>query len=369
MSRTGKDIPCRVHIAIMDITAITAYPLPYSKVCDTVRPRVGKASTTRADLGRKALIDFLIPRAMLNSLVREHRTEARPRGIEKGLGHPGPGQSCGVDISNRDVIKLTHDAVRELMQEIPARVRDPAVDLRGEPFLMCALSLSKALFKPTIPTGILDLLARREGGKFLQPKINADAALKCSDWRVGKLHYNVEEPVTAPITAEVRSVLDLAIGERTGIEHTEGAACKAECLALTFEVTAFERYPCKRLFSAIAQVRPPVLTSGLGILLAHGINGARVQSEFLGTSGSQDVEVEPTRPALVPFERVLLGIVAVVPNVVDRAALLIQQTTQRLHSIAAGYNHCISIQVNWMNIQDQRTCSGSSAGVSGLQDR
>src|SRR5256885_12167920 len=77
MSRTGKDIPCRVHIAIMDITAITAYPLPYSKVCDTVRPRVGKASTTRADLGRKALIDFLIPRAMLNSLVRseEHTSE------------------------------------------------------------------------------------------------------------------------------------------------------------------------------------------------------------------------------------------------------------------------------------------------------
>src|ERR1700730_2706778 len=31
MSRTGKDIQSRVHIAIMDITAITAYPLPYSK--------------------------------------------------------------------------------------------------------------------------------------------------------------------------------------------------------------------------------------------------------------------------------------------------------------------------------------------------
>src|SRR3977135_3978288 len=104
----------------MDITAITAYPLPYSKVCDSVRPRIGKASTTRADLGGKALIDFLVPRAMLNSLVREHRTEARPRGIENGLGHLGSGQ----------------------------------------PLLACAPSLSEALFKPTIPTGILDLLAR-----------------------------------------------------------------------------------------------------------------------------------------------------------------------------------------------------------------
>src|SRR5207245_9298462 len=130
--------------------------------------------------------------------VRERRTAARPRSIENGLGHPGPGQSGGVDISIRDVIKLTHDAVRELVQEVPARVRDPAVDLRGEPLLMCALSFSKALFKATIPTGILDLLARRERGKFLQPQINADAALECSDWRVGKLHSNAEEPVTAP---------------------------------------------------------------------------------------------------------------------------------------------------------------------------
>src|SRR3984893_15442402 len=212
MSRTGKDIQSGVHIAVMDITAITAYPLLYSKVCDTVRPRAGKASTTRADLGRKALIDF----AMLNSLVREHRTEARPRGIENGLGHLVSAQSCGVDISNRDVIKLTHDAVREFVQEIPAGIGDLGLDARREPLLACALSRSEVLFKPTIPTGILDLLARREGGKFLQPQINADAALKCSDRRVGKLHYNVEEPVTAPITAEVRSVLDLAFGERTG---------------------------------------------------------------------------------------------------------------------------------------------------------
>src|SRR5438552_4812184 len=101
---------------------------------------------------------------------------------------------------------------------------------------------------------------------------------------------------------------------------------------------------CESLLAAIAQVRPPVLTSGLGILLAHGINGARVQSEFLGTSGSQDVEVEPTGPALVPSKRVLLGIVAVVPNVVDRAALPVQQPTERLPAIAVNQNHWTIIQ-------------------------
>src|SRR3984893_1695338 len=104
---------------------------------------------------------------MLNSLVREHRTEARPRGIQNGLGHPGSGQSCGVDISNRDVIKLTHDAVRELVQKIPAGIGDLGLNARRKPLLACALSLSEALFKPTITPGILDRLARREGGTLL----------------------------------------------------------------------------------------------------------------------------------------------------------------------------------------------------------
>jgi hypothetical protein len=49
--------------------------------------------------------------------------------------------------------------------------------------------------------------------------------------------------------------------------------------------------------------------------------------------------------------------------------LLIQHTTQRLHAIAASYDHCINIHVNWMNIQDQPTFPGSSARVSALQDR
>jgi len=212
MSRTGKDIQSRVHIAIMEVTAITAYPLPYSKVCDTVRPRIGKASTIRTDLGGKALIDFLVPRAMLNSLVREHRTEARPRSIEDGLGHLGPGQSCGVNISNRDVVKLPHDAVRELVQEIPPGIGDLGVDVRCEAFFARSLGLAKSSLKPSMLARILDLLACRECGKRFQPQINADAALQRSGGRVGKLDNDVQEPVTSSITAEVRSILDFAFG-------------------------------------------------------------------------------------------------------------------------------------------------------------
>jgi hypothetical protein len=154
MSRTGKDIESRINVAIMDMTAVTAYPLPYSKVCDTVRPRVRECSTARADLGREALIDFLIPRAMLNSLVREHRTEARPRHIQNGLGHLCPSQSRSVEIAHCDVIKLAHDTVREFVQEIPARMGDLGVKLGAQALLPSPLRLTESLFESAIPTRI-----------------------------------------------------------------------------------------------------------------------------------------------------------------------------------------------------------------------
>ena len=360
MSRTGKDIQSSVHIAIMAVTAITAYPLPYSEVCDTVRPRVGKTSTARADLGRKALIDFLVPRAMLNSLVREHFTEARPRSIENGFGHPGPGQFCGIDIAHCDVVKLLHHAVRELVQKIPARMGDPGVDLSHQALLAGSLRLAKTPFEVSIPTGILNLLTCRESSKFLEPQIDSDAALKSSDCGVGKLDRNVKKPATAPIAAKVRAVPDLAFGKRAGMKHAESVTRKPKRLALALEVTAFQRNPRQRLFAAIAQVGTPVLRPRFGVLLTHGVDGTRVQSKFLGTSGGQDIQVKPTGPTLIPFQRVFLGVVAIVPNVVNGAALPVQQSPERLHSIAVNQDH-------WIIIQEQRFLSGINAGFPALR--
>src|ERR1700730_1073207 len=128
------------------------------------------------------------------------------------------------------------------------------------------------------------------------------------------------------------------------MKHAERITPKPEGLTFAFEVTAFQRYPCKRLIAAIAQIWPPVLPSRLGILFTYGVDGARVQAEFLSTSGGQAIEIKTTRPTLIPFERVLLGIVAVVPNVVDRAASPVQQPTERLHAIAVNENHWTIIQ-------------------------
>ena len=116
MSRTetgaSEKVQRSIHITIMRHLALTARPASYSKVCDTFRPRRRHRAARRTDLGGESLLDFRVPRAMLNSLVREHLTETRPAGIEDGLGHAGPGKSCGRDVTDCDVIKLPHDAAR-----------------------------------------------------------------------------------------------------------------------------------------------------------------------------------------------------------------------------------------------------------------
>lgn len=167
MPRTDDDIDRSVDIAVVDMTAITASPPSYSKVCDTERPRIRKASTARTDLGGKALIHFLVLRAMLNSLVREHRAEARPGGVVYGLGHPGPGHACGIDIPYRDEIEFVHDAVRELVQKILTGMHNFRVGAGDEAFLPCPLRVPKFLLEALIGARVRDLLSCGEDRELL----------------------------------------------------------------------------------------------------------------------------------------------------------------------------------------------------------
>src|SRR6516164_4478932 len=105
MSR-AENVYRSIGITIMYRTAITPYPLSYSKVCDTFRPRLGQSAASRADLGGKTFVHFFVPRAMLNSLVREHASKGRPACIENGLRHAGLGESGSVHITHRDVIEV-----------------------------------------------------------------------------------------------------------------------------------------------------------------------------------------------------------------------------------------------------------------------
>ena len=87
---------------------------------------------------------------------------------------------------------------------------------------------------------------------------------------------------------------------------------------------------------AIVAIHSTVLGPRVGVLLAHGVNSSRVQPQLFATPDRQPIEVKPTRPIFIPFKRVPLSIVAVVPHIVDRAALLVQHAMQGFHSIAVN---------------------------------
>ena len=118
-------------------------PLSYSKVCDAFRPLLGHRAASRTDLGTESLVHFLVPSSARNRFVAQHGSEGRPACIEHGLRQSGFGESGGVHISDRDVIEVSHDAMRGFVQEVVPRILDARVDVGRKAFLVCALRLRK----------------------------------------------------------------------------------------------------------------------------------------------------------------------------------------------------------------------------------
>ena len=361
MSVPGKDIQSRVGITIMQDTTATTHPLPYSKVCDTSRPRVGQFATTRADLGAIRLVHFLEPCAMLNSLVREHRTEGRPGCVRDAFRHLGLGECGGIDIADRDVIEFVDEPVRQLVQEVPAGIHDLGVDVRGLPLLASALRIAELFLKRTEMARVVDCLARAQSREALEPEVDADAAVHQALPGLLDFDADVQKPVAACVAREVRAVLDLrARRQVAALEHAELPAVEVKAFGRFLEVAPFERHPAQRLLAPVAQKGALLLAARLGVLLADGIHGARVQAKFLATAGRELVQIEPGVPAPAETQRVLLPVVAEVPDEGNRARLLVQQPAQGLDAVAKDEDHFCRRRYSSIA---RRTCSDTDKPV------
>ncbi|KXW56635.1 hypothetical protein FV185_05900 [Ferrovum sp. PN-J185] len=321
-------------------TAIKTSPASHSKVCPTFRTALGYAPAARTNLGGEPFIDFLKPCPVPNGFVRERVAKERPACIENGLGHAGFGKSGGVDIPYRDVIKLTHDAGREFVVEVLASVGDLGVDSCSGSLFSGSLRDSKTAFEFSVLPFAGDLLARGKRGKVFQAKINANTGLDWSCLGLRNVDHDVQIPVAQSVLTEVCSVLDFAFRDSAGIEDAKGVAGKPESVALTFQITPFQRHPSERsLVAAPAKVRTIMLFSGLGILLANSVDSTGVQAKLLTAPSGQFVQIKPGRPAFVPLERLLLNVVAVIPNHVHSPRLLVQQTIERLYAVTVNEDH------------------------------
>jgi hypothetical protein len=325
----------------MHTAAIRTLPLSYSKACDTFRPLRWQGATRRTGLGGKSFVHFFVPGPCRNRLIFEHASEGRPARIQYRLRHAGLGESCGIHIAYRDVVKLPDNAIRELMVEIVSAIRNLRMDCINASLLVGALRNGQRLFCAAIDALRFNLLTSGQRGEVLQAKVDADTAFRLA--RAGgidrNINHDIKEPVAARILRKIGAVLDLPFGQGAAIEHPERVARKAESIAFALQVAPLDWNPSKRLLPAIAKIRALLLGSRFGVLLAHRIDGAGMQAKLLAAARGELVQVKAGQPWATKAKGVLLPIVTVIPDEVARSGLLVQQAIQRFHPVSVDENH------------------------------
>src|ERR1700751_1057130 len=122
-----ENVPCRVDIAIVRRSTAKAYPLPYSKICDTFRPRRREIPTRRTDLGTTRFVDFRVLHSVPAGLVAEHSSEGRPARVVHRLCHPCTAKLRTGNVPDIKSPMLTHEPRRELVKVILSHVRNLVV--------------------------------------------------------------------------------------------------------------------------------------------------------------------------------------------------------------------------------------------------
>jgi hypothetical protein len=337
MSRTEEDIQSRVGITIMRHPTLRAYPASYSEICDTFRPRLARAR--RTDSGRERFIDFLVPGPVRSRFVAEHASEGRPARIENGLCKAGLGKSGGVYIADRDVVELSNDADRDFVAKVTTRMSDTRVKIPRLRSFTGALRGSQFVGQSRKMSRVFDLLARGQGREVFKTQVDPNTAAHRPRDGLGDFNDDVQEPMTARIAGEIRSVPDRSVRQRPRVEHPKGVSGIPKGIPLALKIPTFQRHPAQRPPAAPPQERSVPLAPRLRVLFAHRIDGARVQGEMLAASRAQPVEIKAAWPDLVPFQRLLLSLIAEIPDEVTSARLPVQHSGQRLDAVSIDQQH------------------------------
>lgn len=326
MSRAEKQVSRSISVPVVLGAAVSANPLSLIQSRPTFRP--GYASACGAGLRTKGFVDFLVPRPFSNGFVGEHRTEGRPARIIDGLRHAGFGEAGRVHITHGDVVELSDDASRELVQEVPACISCLGMQLGSKALLTGPLRLPKPFLDGLEVPRVADRLTVGQRGKMLQPEVDAYPVLDTPRLRFGNFNGDVQEPVAASVLAKVRSITDLAFGKRTTVEHAKGVAVEAKGGSFTLEAAPLNRHPSERLTTPVTQVWAAVLSAGLNVLRQENRDRLAGKPEQFAAARRELFNIESAGPLLAPLERVFLRVVRKVPNVIDRSRLGVQEASQ-----------------------------------------
>src|SRR3990167_1817585 len=294
----------------MQATAITTLPFSNSQACDSFRP--SDCTAFGADLGRETFVDFLEPHTARDRFIGEHGSECAPASVQDGFCHLGFCQAGSIHVADEDCRVLTNEAGTEFVQVVFPAVLDLGVDRLDAQFLVGALRNSELRFKSTIELLCLDLLAVAERGEVLQTKVDADGAGAFGCMRLIDFAVKVDKPMSLRILGEASS-LDLAV-DGTREPEAEGMTTVGHGIISDLDAGCFERYPTERLLATPAQATFLDLLATNGVFLTYRLNALGVQTEFFAAAGRQLVEIEASRPALIPPNRTKLRFVGKVPH-------------------------------------------------------
>jgi len=303
-------------------------------------------------LGGQVFTDFLERSPVRNRFIAEHVSESRPASIIDAFGKVGFCQCGGVHIAYRDQIKLFDQSPGLLVQMVCAGVLGFCVKVARKAFLVRSLCFGKPLLNLDEMARVFDLAPIGQGGQRFQAKVNSDNVLDWAERNIGKLDNDIQEPITFGVLTEAGAVANLAFWQRAGIEHAVGVAVEAEGIAGAPQITPFEGNPSERLPAAPAEIAPAALRSGLRILGANSIDGSGIQSKLFTRPAREPHKLESRRPPLVPFNRLFLNIVTVVPNVIHCTGLAIQFAIQGFNAVFIGYMHGLILPHNRIDLEE-----------------
>lgn len=319
-------IPSCVDVAIMRHTTVAAYPLALIQICDTYRPRLGHAATRRTDLGSIGLVNFRITATARNRLVPEHLSESKPSCIGNRLSQSSLGQVGCPNISNGNMAKLVCQSRRCLVKKITPLIRNFGVDLPHLPSLSSPLRLPKLRLRLLEASLSGYYLAGGQSGEIVQTQVNPHRPLRPHDILRRNFDHDIEVPPAPSIAGEPAAVFDLrGLGQFPREPNCVIDTCEPKPLTRCLYFSSLNRNPTQRPVAAVTKVRPASLLTRSGVLETDGVNGAGMEPQQLTATDDKQGEVKSAWPFLVPFQGVMLSIIAVIPNCIHLARHAVQR--------------------------------------------
>jgi len=202
-----------IDVTIMDRSAHSALPSPYSKIFPAFR--AGAAVTHAADLGGKRFIDFVKPHACVSAFILQHGSKCAPARIEHRLSQSGLSESGGIHVADEDCTVGFDQTGAQFVQQIFAPIRDLGVNRSGSVSMAGALCTGQHGFQVAVKALGFDRRNRliSERGKGPQPQIDSqtrDRAIEDqSDGGFISLvprslrHTDIQIPASAAVFTEI----------------------------------------------------------------------------------------------------------------------------------------------------------------------